>query len=145
VELWVCADGYWTDLTKNLCPGHLTPRYSELLDLLLGTMQEASHYARDGASLAGLDRLIRERIAEGGYPGQPSHPVAHGVGARAHEPPYAHQAGSGTIRKGMVLAIEPGVYWEGGGGLRVEDNFLITEDGSEKLCTYPDDFRAARV
>ena len=85
--------------------------------------------------------LVREGIAEAGYPGQPSHPICHGVGARAHEPPYAHQAGSGTIREGMVLAIEPGIYWEGGGGLRLEDNFLITADGPEKLCRYPDDFR----
>ncbi|MFQ5776420.1 MAG: M24 family metallopeptidase [Terriglobia bacterium] len=141
VELWVCADGYWTDLTKNLCPGRLTREYDQLLDLLLRIFHEASRYARDGASLAGLDRLIRARIAEGGYPGQPSHPVAHGVGARAHEPPYAHQAGSGTMRKGMVLAIEPGLYWEGGGGLRLEDDFLITERESEKLCSFPDDFR----
>ena len=41
----------------------------------------------------------------------------------------------------MVLAIEPGIYWPGGGGLRLEDNFLITETGNEKLCSYPDDFR----
>ena len=45
--------------------------------------------------------------------------------------------------KNMVLAIEPGIYWPGGGGLRLEDNFLITERGNEKLCTYPDDFRLA--
>ncbi|HKZ52723.1 MAG TPA: Xaa-Pro peptidase family protein, partial [Candidatus Acidoferrales bacterium] len=92
VELWVVADGYWTDLTKNLCPGKLTPRYVELLELLLKIFNEAVAYARDGASLPELDRLIRRRIAEGGYAGQPSHPVCHGVGARAHEPPYAHQA-----------------------------------------------------
>jgi Xaa-Pro aminopeptidase len=41
----------------------------------------------------------------------------------------------------MVLAIEPGIYWPGGGGLRLEDDFLITETGNEKLCSYPDDFR----
>lgn len=45
------------------------------------------------------------------------------------------------MKKGMVLAIEPGIYWEGGGGLRLEDNFLITQHGNEKLCSYPDDFR----
>jgi Xaa-Pro aminopeptidase len=43
----------------------------------------------------------------------------------------------------MVLAIEPGIYWPGGGGLRVEDNFWITGAGNEKLCSYPDDFRLA--
>jgi Xaa-Pro aminopeptidase len=140
-EIWVCVDGYWTDLTKNVCPGELAPAYHKLLDLLLKVFHEAAAYAHDGASFPELDRLIRARIAEGGYPGQPSHPICHGVGARAHEPPYAHQAGSGTIKKGMVLAIEPGIYWEGGGGLRLEDDFLISESGNEKLCTYPDDFR----
>ena len=100
-------------------------------------------HSKNGASFPELDRLVRARIAEGGYAGQPSHPICHGVGARAHEPPYAHQAGSGTMRKDMVLAIEPGIYWPGGGGLRLEDNFWITADGNEKMCTYPDDFRLA--
>jgi Xaa-Pro dipeptidase len=142
-EIWVCADGYWTDLTKNACPGELTAEYHKLLDLLLKVFNEAVNYAHDGASFPDLDRRIRARITEGGYPGQPSHPICHGVGARAHEPPYAHQAGSGTIRKNMVLAIEPGIYWPGGGGLRLEDDFLITEKGNEKMCSYPDDFRLA--
>jgi Xaa-Pro aminopeptidase len=143
LEIWVCVDGYWTDLTKNACPGELTPEYHKLLDLLLNVFNEAIAYARDGASFPELDRLIRARIADGGYSGQPSHPICHGVGARAHEFPYAHQAGTGTIKKGMVLAIEPGIYWPGGGGLRLEDNFLITDEGNEKLCSYPDDFRLA--
>jgi Xaa-Pro aminopeptidase len=137
-EIWVCADGYWCDHTKNLCPGDLTPAYEQLLEGLTGVYERAVDFCRPGASLADLDRLIREGIADAGYPGQPSHPVAHGVGARAHEPPYAHQAGTGTIEEGMVLAIEPGAYWEGGGGLRLEDNFLITADGAEKLSPFPD-------
>jgi Xaa-Pro dipeptidase len=137
-EIWVCADGYWCDHTKNLCPGDLTPEYERLLDQLTDVYHAAIDHCVPGASLAQLDALIRSGIAEAGYPGQPSHPVAHGVGARAHEPPYAHQAGGGTIEAGMVLAIEPGIYWEDGGGLRLEDNFLITPDGAEKLSSFPD-------
>lgn len=140
-EIWVCADGYWCDHTKNLCPGELAPRYVDLLELLLSVFDEGVAFLRDGADLPELDRLMRARIADAGYQGQPSHPVCHGVGARAHEPPFAHQAGTGVAREGMVLAVEPGIYWQGGGGLRVEDNFLITRDGSEKLCSFPDDFR----
>jgi Xaa-Pro aminopeptidase len=137
-EIWVCADGYWCDHTKNLCPGDLTPEYEQLLQQLTDVYERAVEHCSAGAGLPELDRLIRDGIADAGYPGQPSHPVAHGVGARAHEPPYAHQAGSGTIENGMVLAIEPGIYWEGGGGLRLEDNFLITADGAEKLSPFPD-------
>jgi len=141
VEIWVCADGYWTDLTKNLCPGRLTAEYNRLLDQLLKIFDDAVGCVRDGAPLGEIDRIIRAGIDAAGYPGQPSHPVGHGVGARAHEAPYSHRAAPGVMRSGMVLAIEPGVYWEGGGGLRLEDNFLITAGGCEKLCAYPDDFR----
>jgi Xaa-Pro aminopeptidase len=141
MEIWVCADGYWTDLTKNVCPGELAAEYDDLLELLLGVFDRAVERCRPGSSLAELDASVRRDLADAGYPGQPSHPIAHGVGARAHEPPWPHQAGAGEARAGMVLAIEPGVYWDGGGGLRLEDNFLVTDDGPEKLCSVPEDFR----
>ena len=142
MEIWTCADGYWNDLTKNACPGTLSPEYNTLLELLLSVWDEAVRdHLGPGVSLAELDGFIRARIAEGGYPGQPSHYVCHGVGSRAHEPPWAHPMSDQLMEAGMVLAVEPGVYWEGGGGLRLEDNFLITDDGAEKLCSAPEDFR----
>lgn len=137
-EIWVCADGYWCDHTKLLCPGELRADYRELEAGLLDVYRRAIDHCRPGASFAELDRLVRVGIEELGYPGQPTHPICHGVGARAHEPPYAHQAGGGEVAAGMVLAVEPGCYWPGGGGLRVEDNFLITADGAEKLSPFPD-------
>jgi len=138
-EIWVCCDGYWADHTKNLVVGELTPRYRELEEQLLAVYDDAIAFADPGASFAELDARIRRGVIEDmGYPGQPTHPVCHGVGARAHEPPYPHQAGGGVFREGMVLAIEPGCYWPEGGGLRVEDNFLITASGAEKLSSFPD-------
>jgi Xaa-Pro aminopeptidase len=143
-EIWVCADGYWADHTKNLVLGDLRDDYAELLEGLTGVYDAAVAHCRPGASLAELDVLVRDGLAAIGYPGQPSHPICHGVGARAHEPPYAHQAGGGTIEAGMVLAIEPGAYWDGGGGLRLEDNFLVTSEGAEKLSPFPDGVVACR-
>ena len=137
-EIWVCADGYWADHTKLLCVGELRHDYRELETGLTEVYERAIAHCTPGASFAELDRLVREGITALGYPGQPTHPICHGVGARAHEPPYAHQAGGGEIAAGMVLAIEPGCYWDGGGGLRLEDNFLITEAGAEKLSPFPD-------
>ena len=137
-EIWVCADGYWCEHTKNLVAGELTREYRELEAGLMAVYEDAIGFARPGASLAALDGRIRAGIEALGFPGQPSHPICHGVGARAHEPPYAHQAGGGEIAARMVLAIEPGCYLEGGGGLRVEDNFLIGEAGAEKLSPFPD-------
>ena len=137
-EIWVCADGYWADHTKNLVVGELRQDYAELEAALMEVYETALRRIRPGASMADLDRTVREEIAAMGYPGQPTHPVCHGVGARAHEPPYPHQAGGGEFEEGMVLAVEPGAYWPGGGGLRVEDNFLVTADGVEKLSSFPD-------
>jgi Xaa-Pro aminopeptidase len=132
-EIWVCADGYWADHTKNLVVGDLVPAYAELEERLMRVYEAALDFIRPGASMPALDVLVRERL---GF--DPSHPICHGVGARAHEPPYPHQAGGGTFEEGMVLAVEPGVYWDGGGGLRVEDNFLVTAGSVEKLSAFPD-------
>jgi Xaa-Pro aminopeptidase len=137
-EIWVCADGYWADHTKNVVVGELTAPYVELETGLREVYDDALAFCAPGASLAELDRRIRTGLERMGYPGQPTHPVCHGVGARAHEPPYSHQAAGGEVRAGMVLAVEPGCYWDGGGGLRVEDNFLITDAGPEKLSLFPD-------
>jgi Xaa-Pro aminopeptidase len=137
-EIWVCADGYWADHTKNLVVGELRQDYAELETALMDVYDGALESIRPGAPMAELDRSVREGIAAMGYPGQPTHPICHGVGARAHEPPYPHQAGGGVFDEGMVLAVEPGAYWPGGGGLRVEDNFLVTAEGVEKLSSFPD-------
>jgi Xaa-Pro aminopeptidase len=137
-EIWVCADGYWADHTKNLVVSPLRDDYEELERRLMAVYESAIDFVRPGASMGELDRLVRDGLAEMGYPGQPTHPICHGVGARAHEPPYPHQAAGGVFEEGMVLAVEPGAYWEGGGGLRVEDNFLVTAEGLEKLSAFPD-------
>jgi Xaa-Pro aminopeptidase len=137
-EIWVCADGYWADHTKNLVLGELRPDYAELEAGLTAVYEGAVASCSPGRSMAEMDRTVREGLDRMGYPGQPTHPVCHGVGARAHEPPYPHQAAGGTFAEGMVLAVEPGVYWAGGGGLRLEDNFLLTADGPQKLSPFPD-------
>jgi Xaa-Pro aminopeptidase len=132
-EIWVCADGYWADHTKNLVVGELAPEYAELEAHLMRVYASALDHVRPGASMAELDVLVREGL---GF--EPTHPICHGVGARAHEPPYPHRAVGGVFEENMVLAVEPGVYWDGGGGLRVEDNFLVTSGGLEKLSAFPD-------
>jgi Xaa-Pro aminopeptidase len=137
-EIWVCADGYWADHTKNLVIGELREDYAQLETALMSVYNGALGSIRPGASMAELDRGVREQVDAMGYPGQPTHPICHGVGARAHEPPYPHQAGDGMFEEDMVVAVEPGAYWAGGGGLRVEDNFIIRSDGVEKLSSFPD-------
>ena len=106
-----------------------SPAYDKLTDELLEVFGRAIAHLKPGAGLPELDRLVRAGIAEIGYPGQPSHrsPRHRGARARAAE---RSSGGWRRDREDMVLAVEPGVYWPGGGGLRVEDNSLITSTGA---------------
>src|SRR5580765_2199062 len=78
-EIWVCADGYWADHTKNLVLAQLRDDYAELEVSLMAVYQAALGSIRPGVAMAELDRTVREGLAEMGYPGQPSHPICHGV------------------------------------------------------------------
>ena len=137
-EIWVCADGYWADHTKNLCPGTLSPRYAELLDQLTAVYDDAVAFCRPGASLAELDRRVREGIAEAGYAGQPSHPICHGIGARAHEPPYAHQAGGGEIAREHGAGDRARHLLARGRRPPARGQLPDHADGPEKLSPFPD-------
>src|SRR5262245_50903596 len=81
-EIWVSADGYWCDHTKNLCPGEPSARYAELEEHLLSVYETLVGLCRPGESLAELDRSARQAIASLGYPAQPAQPLSRGVGAR---------------------------------------------------------------
>ena len=135
-EIWVCADGYWCDDTKLLCPASCATTTASSSRACMGVYERAIDHCRPGASFAELDRLVRDGIAAIGYPGQPTHPICHGVGARTR----AAVRASGRRRhdRGGNGAGDRAVLLEGGGGLRVEDNFLITADGAEQLSSFPD-------
>src|SRR5207244_7783803 len=73
-EIWVCADGYWADHTKNLVVGELEPAYAELEERLMGVYASALEHIRPGASMPELDVLVRDGLAF-----EPTHPICHGV------------------------------------------------------------------
>ena len=138
-EIWVCADGYWCDHTKNVCPGDLDPRYEELLEALLGIYGQAIDHCRPGehgrARRPGPRRSHGRRLCG-------SRAIRSRTGwARAptSRPTRTAQAAVSS-RRGWCSRSSPALTGRGG-GLRVEDNFLITAAGAEKLSSYPDDFR----
>ena len=138
-EIWVCADGYWCDHTKNLVVGELTERYRELEAGLREVYDDAvallPSRARASPSSTGS---VREGVERLGFRGQPTHPICHGVGARAHEPPYAHQAGGGEVqRPAWSLQSSQDATGTGEAASALEDNWLITDDAPEKLSRVP--------
>ena len=113
------------------------PEYAELERRLLAVYERRDRALSAGSEPRGARSTVREGIADAGYPGQPSHPVC----ARRRRPrartALRAPGRRGTIEEGMVLAIEPGIYWEGGGGLRVEDNFLVSAERRREALLLP--------
>ncbi len=134
----VTVDGYMSDITRNFAVGHAQPRALELNDILLRAHREAAAALRPGIAGRDVDAVARKIITDAGYGKDFVHGLGHGLGLEIHEAPRLSAISKDVLQVGDVVTIEPGIYIEGWGGLRIEDDYLITETGSECL-TLSDD------
>ena len=88
-----------------------------------------------------VDRATREVIRKAGYADRFVHRTGHGLGLEVHEDPYIRADNDQLLRPGMTFTVEPGIYLPGRGGVRIEDDVVITDDGARSLSTYPRDLR----
>lgn len=136
IELATVVDGYWSDLTYMGVAGQPSERQKEIYNLLLEAQQAAAAQMRPGASFSDPDAAARTRLEAAGYGDTFVHITGHGVGYRYHEfIPFLMPGIEGTLQKGMVSSIEPGVYIPDFGGLRIEDNVAVGDEGPLFLST----------
>ena len=136
IELATVVDGYWSDLTYMAVAGEANARQKEVYNHLLEAQQAAAAQMRPGASFSDPDRAAREVLEKAGLGPYFVHITGHGVGLRYHEfIPFLMPGASGTLEKGMVSSIEPGVYIPDFGGIRIEDNVAVGADGPIFLST----------
>lgn len=133
----VTVDGYMCDITRNFAVGHAQPRALELNDILLRAHREAAAALRPSIAGRDVDAVARKIITDAGYGKDFVHGLGHGLGLEIHEAPRLSAISKDILQVGDVVTIEPGIYIEGWGGLRIEDDYLITETGSECL-SLPD-------
>ncbi|RUL81813.1 M24 family metallopeptidase [Tautonia sociabilis] len=135
---------YRSDLTRVLATGKVSPRFEELYGVVLEAQRRAIASIHPGAKAADVDAEARSHIGEAGFARFFDHGLGHGIGLEIHEAPRLRGSSEETLRPGMVLTIEPGIYVPDWGGIRIEDDVLVTPDGAEVLSRLPRDLDAAR-
>ena len=137
MDFGALVDGYHADMTRTVALGSVTPDQQRIHDLVREAQRAGVDVAGDGVATATVDRACRSVIADGGHAEDFRHGTGHGVGLVIHEDPFLGATTAGTLKPGMTVTIEPGVYLPGLGGVRIEDVVLVTGTGVERLTTAP--------
>lgn len=137
VDFGAMKGGYPADITRTFCLGTPTDEMRTIHETVLKANEAARAAARPGVSSQEVDRAAREVIEAAGYGAHFQHRTGHGMGLEVHEQPDIAPNNDTILREGMLFTIEPGIYVPGVGGVRIEDNVVITAGGSESLTSYP--------
>ncbi len=132
-------DGYCSDMTRTVVVGKATDKQKEIYNIVLKAQQEAMKEVRDGVKCSYIDRIARDIIKSAGYEENFAHSLGHSLGIQIHESPNFSSRSVAIARTGNVITVEPGIYIEGFGGVRIEDVVAIKKDGYENLTTSPKD------
>ncbi|CAN5709759.1 aminopeptidase P family protein [soil metagenome] len=135
IDMGALYEGYCADLTRTVWVGTADERLAEIYGLVYQANEAVIERAHPGLTGKELDSYARDLITAGGYEEEFSHSLGHGVGLRVHEGPSASVHSEDIAEAGNTLTIEPGIYVEDWGGVRIEDVLLFTEDGFEILTS----------
>lgn len=130
-------DGYCSDMTRTVGIGELSERARELYEVTLRAQKTAIAAVKSGAELSAVDAAARNVIADAGFGEYFSHALGHSVGIEIHENPCFSPRSTGNAERGNVITVEPGIYIEGFGGVRIEDLVAVTDEGCEILSKSP--------
>lgn len=125
--------GYNSDSTRTYVVGTPAPEAAERIAVLVRAQQAAVDAARPGATASEVDAAARQVLADAGLGEAFLHRTGHGIGVSVHEEPYIAPGNDLVLREGMAFSIEPGIYFAGEWGARIEDIVVLTADGCERL------------
>lgn len=139
------AGGYCSDLTRVVAINGFSQRMTEIYKVVHEAQRAGIDAIKPGVPLKDVDAAARGVIEDAGYGAYFAHSLGHGIGLEIHEEPTLSARGEGELREGHVVTVEPGVYLPGVGGVRLEDDVLVTAKGRRKLSTLPTDFESAII
>lgn len=143
IDFGCVYEGYHSDITRTVFIGKENKEDNnqqeliKIYNIVHEALEKSIATVRDGATCKAVDAAARDVIVAAGYGENFPHAIGHGLGLEIHEAPRISFKSDEILQEGMVVTIEPGIYVEGLGGVRIEQDVLVTEDGCDILTTLP--------
>lgn len=132
-DIGALVEGYCSDLSRTFFLGKISPLSRKVYDTVARAQKLAIQAVKPGVKASRIDQIAREEVARAGYGDRFIHSTGHGVGVEIHEAPWVGASSQDVLEPGMIITVEPGIYLQGWGGVRIEDTLLVTKTGYEIL------------
>lgn len=136
LDFGATCDGYCADLTRTVVVGRATARQREVYEAVRGANEAAQQQVRAGLTGREADKIARDYLTERGLGDAFGHSLGHGIGLEVHEAPRLSKTAEELLPVGAVVTLEPGVYFPGWGGVRIEDDVYLGASGAEVLTEF---------
>jgi Xaa-Pro dipeptidase len=137
IDFGARVEGYVSDITRTFALGEIKEEMKRVYDVVKDANEAGKNAVAVGVQCAEVDQAARSVIEEAGYGKYFLHRTGHGIGLEGHEGPYISGDNSLLLSEGMTFTIEPALYIPNQGGVRIEDNVVVTAEGVECLSSYP--------
>lgn len=135
IDWGASVEGYYSDLTRTFGVGEVGEEQKKIHQIVLEANLAAQTVSKPGAACGDVDKAARDVIDQAGYGEWFVHRTGHGLGMEGHEEPYMRADNPMPLEPGMTFTIEPGIYHPQVGGVRIEDDVVVTDDGLKSLST----------
>lgn len=129
--------GFCSDMTRTFALGQIDKKLLEIHQIVKDAQMNGIKAVKPGINISTIDNICRDYISKKGYGEYFTHGTGHGLGIEIHEAPWVTKNQSTILKPGMVITVEPGIYLPNIGGVRIEDDILVTETGYEILTKSP--------
>ena len=145
IDVGALVDCYHSDMTRTYLIGEVDPVLRRMHDVVRESQLAGLAAVRAGMTAGDVDKTCRDIIVDAGFGSEFIHSTGHGVGLQIHEQPWVRTAMPEPLQSGEVVTVEPGVYREGLGGVRIEDLVVVTDTGCDILTASPKDISCLQL